>query len=80
MGEEAVAQTITSVLENLEAIEINAQYVLDQCAEEKVVLEGLLLLMGWGTYRQKNVEKEGDFAPNAEQIREIGAIREGVAV
>lgn len=80
MGGEAVAQAVVSVLENLEVIETNAQSVLDQCAEEKAVLEGLLLLMGWGTYRQKSEENEVENPKNGCEIRENGTLCAGVAV
>lgn len=80
MGGEAVAQAVASVLENLEVIESNAQSVLDQCAEEKAVLEGLLLLMGWSTYRQKNEEKGVENTKNGSEIGENGPICAGVAV
>ena len=80
MGGEAIAQAVTSVLENLEVIENNAQSVLDQCAEEKAVLEGLLLLMGWSTYRQKNEEKGVEIVRNGCETGENGAICAGVAV
>ena len=80
MGGETVAQAVASVLENLEVIENNAQSVLDQCAEEKAVLEGLLLLMGWSTYRQKNEEKGVENEKNGSEIGENGPICAGVAV
>lgn len=80
MGGETIAQAVASVLENLEVIESNAQNVLDQCADEKAVLEGLLLLMGWNTYRQKNEEKGVEIAKNGSEIGENGTICAGIAV
>ena len=81
MGErENLVQVTLSVLEGLELIEELAQGVLDRCAEEKAVLEGVMLLAGGGTYRQKKVEKGVEKAKNGIKTGKNGPLCEGVAV
>ena len=81
MGErENLVQVTLSVLEGLELIEEAAQRVLDQCAEEKAVLEGVMLLAGGCTYRQKKVEKEVETGKNGSKIGKNGPLCAGVAV
>lgn len=76
---EGFTQAVSSVLDGLDIIEANACSVLDQIAEERAVLEGLLLLVGAGTYRQKNVENEVDFCKNGCKNGKNGCAREAAA-
>lgn len=81
MGErENLVQVTLSVLEGLELIEELAQGVLDRCAEEKAVLEGVMLLAGGCTYRQKKLEKGVEKVKNGCKIGENGSVCKGVAV
>jgi hypothetical protein len=81
MGErENLVTVAASVLDGLEIMESSAQAILDQIAEERAVLEGLLILTGGVSYRQKRGEKGVEIGRNEFKMGENGPIREGVAV
>ncbi len=77
---ELLVQCMVSVLDGLEVMEDAAGRILDQIAEERACLEGLLLLAGGRTYRQISVEKGVEMVKNGCKIGENGPICEGVAV
>ena len=81
MGErENLVTVAVSVLEGLEVMESSAQAILDQIAEERAVLEGLLILAGGVSYRQKKLEKGVKNCKNGFKMGENGPNRKGVAV
>lgn len=77
---ELIVQCMVSVLDGLEVMEEAAGRIIDQIAEERACLEGLLLLSGGCTYRQKCVEKEVEMVKNGCKIGENGSVCSGVAV
>ena len=81
MGErENLVTVAASVLEGLEIMEDTAQAILDQIAEERAVLEGLLILAGGVSYRQKKLEKGVKNCKNGCKTGKNGPVCEGVAV
>lgn len=76
---ELLVQCMVSVLDGLEVMEEAAGRIIDQIAEERACLEGLLLLTGGVSYRQKNEEKGVEMVKNGRKTGENGPIREGVA-
>lgn len=81
MGErENLVTVAATVLDGLEIMESSAQAILDQIAEERAVLEGLLILAGGVSYRQKKVEKGVEIGRNELKMGENGPVCKGVAV
>ena len=76
---ELLVQCMVSVLDGLEVMEEAAGRIIDQIAEERACLEGLLLLTGGVSYRQKNEEKGVEMAKNERKTGENGTVCEGVA-
>lgn len=76
---ELLVQCMVTVLDGLEVMEEAAGRIIDQIAEERACLEGLLLLTGGVSYRQKNEEKGVETVKNERKTGENGSVCKGVA-